>query len=219
MPRFFIDQCEIDAPPRETSSLDQLIKHIETKHLAPNAIIRDISIDGSALDEKDVAEDSSQFIEKLENGNRIDICTSSISDVAIESVQEAISYLGRVEALTPSLALSFQGSPDHQSFEHLKQLYEGFYWLSLLLDRIKSNFQLPLDEIQVDGEEWKEHHFKFVTTLKQLIDSQERSDFILISDLLEYELLPLVPKWREVFKVAARYVEQPCSSGQTPVKS
>ena len=35
--------------------------------------------------------------------------------------------------------------------------------------------------------------------LKQLIDSQERGDVVMLSDLLEYEILPMAPIWREMF--------------------
>ncbi|MCK7492399.1 MAG: hypothetical protein MZW92_12930 [Comamonadaceae bacterium] len=39
-----------------------------------------------------------------------------------------------------------------------------------------------------------------------MIESHQRSDFNLISDLLEYEVLPYIPAWKEIFGILSQRV-------------
>lgn len=74
------------------------------------------------------------------------------------------------------------------------------------MDKLETSFHITLDNIYVQGLSAREHHRKFISTLKQLIDSQERGDYVLVSDLLEYEILPQAPIWKEMFGIVSNKV-------------
>jgi hypothetical protein len=205
MTRFYINETEI-APPAGISSLDQILKHVEGIHLPPNSVVRQVHIDGLPLTPENFNAELAGVLTQVEEREKVEIITGTIEEIARDSIDEAIDYLDRIEKLTPSLAAGFQVSPGPESFETLRQLYEGLYWLNLLLDKLKTNFHLSLDDVPIHGTPVREHHQKFISILKQLIDSQERGDFILISDLLEYEILPLVPVWKDLFRIIASEV-------------
>jgi hypothetical protein len=199
MTRLFVNEREIPPPP-ELTSLDQVVRHVEQAHLPPDSIIRQISIDGLPLVSDELQQEPGTLLEGIEKRDRIDIVTGTVRDVATDSVREAVAYLDRITALTPDLAASFLATPGPEAFESLRQLYEGFYWLNLLLDRLESTFEITLDSLTVEGVAAREHHRKFVDVMKQLVEAQERQDFILIADLLEYEIVPQVPVWRQIFE-------------------
>jgi hypothetical protein len=200
MTKFYVDKQEI-SPPLDVSSLGNVIKQIEGAYLPPNSIVRQIQIDGVPLMPDDLPENHSEILQHLENREKIEIYTGTLGEIARDSIAEALDYLDRVEAATPSLASGFQISPGPESFECLRQLYEGLYWLNLLMDKLEKSFQITFEGVQIQDVPAKEHHQKFISVLKQMIDSHERGDFVLIADLLEYEILPLVPIWREMFKI------------------
>ncbi len=203
MTRYFLDSQEI-AIPTEACSFNQVLKHVESIHLPPNTVIRQIQIDGLPL----MPDSSEQFNlqSEIESRNRVDIFTGTIQDIAHDSIGEALDYLYRVETAIPSLSDTFQASPGPEAFESLRQLYEGLYWLNLLLDKLKANFQINYDGTLIQGVSASEYHQRFITILRQLIESQERRDYVLISDLLQYEICPLVPVWREMFQIVAEKV-------------
>jgi hypothetical protein len=199
MTRYFINEREI-APPLNISSLDQILKHVEDIHLPPNSVIRQINIDGHPL-VADSFPNPGDILRQMENRDKVEIFTGTISEIAHDSLVEALAYLDRIESVTPSLASSFQIYPGPESFENLRQLLDGFYWMSLLLDRVATNFQIELKDCLVQGISVREHLEKFIDILKQLIDSQQRGDFVLIADLLEYEVIPMVPIWKDIFSL------------------
>ncbi len=205
MTRFFINEKEI-APPLNASSLDQVLKHVEDAHIPPNSVIRRIRVDGLSLLPDALPENVGEILNQIENRDKIEIFTGTLPEIARDSITEAVAYLDRIETITSSLATSFQVSPGPESFNNLRQLCEGFYWLSLLLDKLEASFQISLEDVFIKEKPAREHLQKFIAVLKQLIDSQERRDFVLISDLLEYEVLPLVPIWREIFSFVSQKV-------------
>jgi hypothetical protein len=208
MARFFINEREI-APPLDISSLDQILKHVEDIHLPPNSLIRQIYVDGLSLMPDAFSRDPDGILQQMESRDKVEILTGTLWEIAHDSIIEAMAYLERIEAITPSLAASFQNSPGPGSFENLRQLYEGFYWLNLLLGKLETNFQMNFEKVFVQEMPVREHFEKFIAILKQLMDSQRRGDFALIGDLLEYEMLPLVPIWKEIFRCILQKVGVP----------
>jgi hypothetical protein len=182
MTRFFINDREI-TPPMDVSTLNQVLKYIEDTHLPPNTIVRKIQIDGLPLVMESFSDGQSDIFNQIDKKDKVEFFTGTVVEIARDSIAEALDYLNRIEIATPSLITSFQTSPGQEAYDNLKHLYEGFYWLSLLLGKLGANNQ------------------KFLATLKQLIDSQNQGDFVMISDLLEYEILPLVSVWREMFNI------------------
>jgi hypothetical protein len=200
MTKYYVNEREI-APPLDVSSLDKALKEIEGAYLEPHSVVRQIHVDGVPVMPDDFPEAPSEMLQHLENREKIEIYTGTLTEIARESIAEAFEYLDRVEAATPDLASGFQISPGPESFESLRQLYEGLYWLNLLMDKLKASFHISMDDVRIQDVPAREHHQKFISVLKQMIDSHERGDFILIADLLEYEILPLVPIWREMFNI------------------
>ncbi len=200
MTKFYINEREI-APPLDVSSLDKALKEIEDAHLTSNSVVRQIQVDGVPVAPDDFPKIPSEMLQHLENREKIEIYTGTLAEIAHDSIAEALEYLDRIETATPSLASGFQISPGPESFENLRQLYEGLYWLNLLMDKLEASFHINFNDVRIQDVPASEHHQKFISVLKQMIDSHERGDFILIADLLEYEILPLVPIWREMFKI------------------
>jgi len=208
MTRFFINDEEI-APPLDVSSLDQIIKQVEAAHLLPNTVVRKIQIDGLPLLPQGGYESPSELLEQIEKREKVEIFTGTLAEIANDSIEEAVSYLNRIEAATPSLAESFRFCPNAETFDNMRQLCEGFYWLNLLMDKLEANFQVHLEKMIIRGVPAAEHHQKFISVLKQLVESQEAGDLVLIADLLEYEFLPLVTVWREMLGAISARMKAP----------
>lgn len=203
MTRFFLDSREI-SPPFDVSSINQILKHVEDCHLSPNTVVRQIQVDGLPLLAE--SENTGDLLDRIDRREKVEIFTGTVTEIALDSLGQAREYLDRAEAAIPLLSTAFQTSPGPDAFQNLRQMYEGFYWLNVLMDKLKAHFHMCFNDALVQGIPVREHHQKFIEILKQLIESQERKDFVLISDLLQYEILPLVPVWREMFSIISEKV-------------
>lgn len=200
MTRFFVNNMEI-APPPNMSSLEEILKNLERGHLPPDSVIRQVQIDGAPLTIENRNESLAELLSQAECREKIEIFTGTMSEIARDAIIDAQEYLDRIAVATPQIAESFQGTPDQEGFQSLRQLYDGMYWLSLLMDKLIAGFQLNLEDVVIRDAPVSEHHQKFISVLKELIESQQKGDSAMISDLLEYEILPLVPIWKEIFGV------------------
>jgi hypothetical protein len=197
MTRFFIDQTEVQLPPMGVVSLKRVLQHVEERFLGPETIIRAVQVDGLPLALEDLGEVSST--ERFEHGEKVEIVTGNLAGVALDSVDQAISYLEHLEPVIVSLGDTFQVSPGPDAFARLKELLESFYWLNLLLDRLGTSFNFSFDSILVQGGAARELHQRFADKLKDLVDAQEMGDFVSVSDLLKYEMLPSLSGWKDLF--------------------
>ncbi len=196
MTRLYVDRQEVSPIPAGLTSIEQVLKLVEANHLSPQEVIRRVEIDGLPL----IPEDGGECLtDRIDDREKIEIFTGTITEVAIDSMREATTYLDRVESATPSLINSFRGDPGQESFAQIKQFYEGFYWLIMLLDRLGQSFHFTLESLRVGESNAAKHHQDLISTLKGLIDAQERKDYGLVADLLEFEMLPLISACKILF--------------------
>ena len=209
MARVFVDSQEVQATLTGTVSLDQVIQHLEETVLSPDSVIRQIHLDGMPVISPDAERTSEILRAPIEGRRSIEVSTGTVGELARDSIAEALAYLNRIESLTPRLAASFQVTPGPEAFESLRQLYEGFYWVNLLIDRLDTTFRIGLETVKIDGKSAGVRHRKFLDVLRQMVDAQERQDFLLVSDLLQYEVLTMVPVWRTTFSEIERRIGIP----------
>jgi hypothetical protein len=209
MARLFLDQREIAPPQAGFASLEEIVKHIELSHLPGNSVIRQIHIDGLPITSGEFTNNPAHLFANVNEREKIEVFTGTIWEVARDSVNEAVQYLDRIRALIPSVSSGFQVLPTSESFINLKQLCEGFYWISLLLDRLQTTFRINPETVSIRDINAREHQRRFVSLMKQMVEAQEREDYILISDILDFEVLPSVPVWKEMLE---KFGEKICNS-------
>ena len=206
MTRYYINGKEIEIP-QGLSSFDQLLKHIEDKCLESTDIIRKINVDDRSFTMESLGGDNDDL--NLDGDwEKVEIITGTLAEIAGESLAGAQEYLVKIENAAPALALKFQDFPESEDFSNLGSLCEGFYFLSILLDKLASGYQLKLNEIIVRGVSAQEHMLKFADIVKQLNEAQEKQEYLLIADTIEYEILPIVPVWKDIFETVSRIVAQ-----------
>jgi len=208
MIRLFVDHREIPSPPPGMDSLDQVLKHVEQAHLSPDCVIRQVTVNGIPVVCESFQTDEPGGKGKAASLGTIEISTAAIGDIARESIQEALSYIDRVEAAVPTLAASFQSPPGPEAFENLRQLYEGFYWLYHLLYRLNALLNGNTGKDQPEAASIKAHQDRFLGNLQHMVEAHELHDFALLADLLEYEIIPLIPDLKQHFLDMAVKAEQ-----------
>jgi hypothetical protein len=207
MTRIYVDEREIPPPPVAFEYLEEVIRHVESNFLQPDAVIRNVYIDGQPLMGEGVEIGANA---RIAGRGKVEIFTGTLKQIASDSLREAIAYVGRIEAAIPSIAQRFQIEPGPEAFKQLKQLLEGFYWLNMLVTKLSSAYGMDLQSTRILGILASEFYEKFTQILNQLVDAQERQDNLLIADLLEYEIQPLLPTWNQLFMEMER-----CSNSKT----
>ena len=198
MTRYYINGAEVDVP-ADFKSFDSMLKGVENQYLEPDTVIRQILVDGRPFSPESLRDDD-EYLDLAHDWEKIEFITGTLSDIAAESIDGAHEYLVKIESAAPALAAKFQDFPESEDFTNLGSLCEGLYFLGILLDKIAIGYQFKLDEIMVHGASVHEHMLKFADIVAQMCNAQEKEEFFLVADIIEHEILPFVPIWKEIFE-------------------
>ena len=206
MTRYYVNDREVEIT-SDFSSFDQMLKYVEDRHIDPTAVIREVHVDGRPIAPESIHEDDGSF-NRAGGWEKIEIFTGTLAEIAVESIAGALDYLVKIENAAPALAVKFQDFPEAEDFGNFRSLCEGFYFLCILLDKLAIGYQLKLNEIIVRDISLSEHLKKFADIVNQLNEAQEKQEYLLIADTIEYEILPIVPVWKEIFETISRIIGQ-----------
>jgi hypothetical protein len=196
MARLYIDKREVAQLRPDWTSLQQVVSFVESEHLTADSVIRDIQIDGAPLMTES---EGFQPPRSMERNQTIEIFTSSLKEVAMNSIREVVVFLERLENALPALASNFRSQFGKHDFDNLRELYEGFYWMNLLLDHLERSFDIDMGCVWADGLRVCDQHQIFASFFKEVSGAHEKRDFDMVAELLECRLMPSLPVWKRIF--------------------
>ncbi|MDI3540985.1 MAG: hypothetical protein PWP66_523 [Thermosediminibacterales bacterium] len=142
-------------------------------------IIKEIKINGLPYD-------SANLQEELKKTDAvIEIETQTPEELMLESMKTAVEYLPRLESGLKQVSELIQKGKDGEAISLFITSIDGLEWFGTILTHI--------DKWAVKGEK---HSEEYKSKLEELLNAWENKDMVLISDILEYEVCPLLNKSR-----------------------
>ena len=156
-------------------TLGDLLLHIEKEGVPQGNVVRAIKIDGqeSSPDSPEAQKTPLSEIATLE------VEISTLSDIINKNIENADAYLIR---LIPGI---------EKSVELFRM---GIDWLSQVLDMILTAKAISPDTV-FDGKSIQDRRASLVDLTQQMVDANKNQDWVLLADLLEYEILPYYQEW------------------------
>lgn len=114
-----------------------------------------------------------------------------MDEMRFEAFESAVHYIGRIQSGVPKIVESFQSGREDLGANMMIDLIGGIQWMVNLVTL--TNEHLKVEETKVEC---------LNTTLSQLNIAYENLDYVLIGDVLEYELLPVIDSLKPYFEKA-----------------
>lgn len=169
------------------SSPAEILRHIDTLVQNSGMIFSHLEVDGVA-----VVDDIDRYLtEKLDQIARIEIFVKTSLEVVTEVLESAFQYLGRALPSLEELAAAFYQGPDTSTWTNFELFLEGMDWLL----RITEYLRQPV--LVSDYQRYREFYQGLQAKLPELEKALEKSDYILIADLLSYEIIPALQDFRK----------------------
>lgn len=105
-----------------------------------------------------------------------------------EIMATAHDYLERFDNGCKCIIELFREGEESEALKLLPDAIEGLQWLSEVFELTKESHTGKLDYVEINN------------VLKNIEEALQDIDYILLSDLLEYEVLPITDKWIEQIK-------------------
>ena len=171
-------------------TLGDLVLHIEKEGVAQGNVVRSIQIDGkeSRPDSPVARKTPLSEIETLE------IEISTLSDIVNKNIENADAYLIRlIPGIEKSVELFRMGN-EQEANKFFINIIDGIDWLSQVLDMILAAKAISPDTV-FDGKSIQDRQASLVDFTQQMVDANKNQDWVLLADLLEYEILPYYQEW------------------------
>ena len=169
------------------STLKEVLDEILQDH--PESYVRRIWLEGNEVptDAQDTLMTSTSSIELLE------LELASLQDVLANNLRNAKEYLEKLIPGFQKAADLFRMENEQEANKYYLQILDGVDWFSqVVMTIIKScgdaNGEKDLAKRQQQLTEF----------ISQMLEANQNKDWVLMADLLEYEMVPFYEEWREI---------------------
>ena len=184
-----IDGQRSDLSVKSFDNLEDLLVKVMEDEQMNERIVTDVLVNDESFSEiyPHQAEDvAAQEIEKVE------IKTVPIREMAVNITRELYKVINLMNKGSRQIADLFRQADDMEALDMYQDLLEVTRDFLGMIGILRSEFNLQ----DIPGLESSLN--KFSELFSEMVDVQENEDWILLSDLLEYEFLPLVEEWKRI---------------------
>jgi hypothetical protein len=152
--------------------------------------IRRIWLDGqeASSNAQDTLMTSTASIELLE------LELANLKDLVTNNLTNAKEYLEKLIPGFQKAADLFRMGNEQEAHKFYLQILDGIDWISQVAQSIVNSRNNP-NEIQ----DLKKRQEKLTNLMTQMLEANQNQDWVLLADLLEYEMIPFYEDWQEAF--------------------
>lgn len=126
----------------------------------------------------------------LEADTEIEVTSQSISELVHQSLTELEQLLPELPQACSMLARVFQGDEAESGFQYFDEFARLWSEIKRREQQVVNALGLDLSEVEVEGRSLSAWHETLNARLQEAIKALETRDYVLLGDLLEYELTP-----------------------------
>jgi len=193
--QIYVDEREekMEFPPG--ISLGGIIDQICNQRISDDRVITHIRVNGQELleDEDGLLPDMpSEEIDSLE------LQTGFSQEMAFRGLLDAKDYLEKLNPGIEKTAELFRVGEESAAHEKYGLCLEGINWFIQVLEGARQVLGLDYKQMLFKGVSVQSHRENLDQIIREMSNSQSDQDWVLLSDLLEYELLPIMEGWKEI---------------------
>lgn len=184
-----IDGQQSDFSITNYTNLDELLVGLMSQENLDNRIVTDVLVNDEAFSEiyPHQAEDvDCRDIQKVE------IKTMGVNEMGVNIARELYKVIRLMNEGARQVADLFRRADDSEALEMYQDVLDVTRDFLSMIGALRDEFSLTKNAQFEDA-------VKDLSGLfSEMLEVQENEDWILLSDLLEYEFLPLVDRWRSI---------------------
>jgi len=186
-----IDGKQYDFGAQNLENLEQVFTRVVEDGYLENRIVTDVKINEEPFTE--IYPHQSEDIEMAEVES-VEIITMATDDMAVEITLELYKVVNIMAEGGKHVAELFRQADDAEALETYQDLLEVIRNFLRMVGVLRDEYSLK------DHAEYDNNAQELNDMFSEMGSVLENEDWILLADLLEYEFLPAVEKWKKVIK-------------------
>jgi hypothetical protein len=193
-----VDQRKVQLETSTVRNLEEVLFKLMADEIKKENIITAVIVNGQIYSEK-VPHDASRV--PIQDIRTLEIQTMSTEEVAWHFLIQSAKQIDRLIENARSVAELFRIADEGEANEEYASFLESLRLFLQMVNETQAILNLPLNRIPFQGEPVE----KKIQGLSALIDRmhqvQKDEDWVMLADLLEYELVPALDEWKLILSV------------------
>ena len=182
-----INGAETQDPSFQRETLEEVMNAIVKSR--QNSYIRRIWLDG-----QEVSSDSQDTLKTLTTSvELLELELAELQDLLANNLTNAKDYLVKLIPGFQKAADLFRMGNEQEANQYYLQVLDGIEWFSQVVIIIVSTQKNKSEEKSLE-----ERQKKLTDLMSQMLEANQNQDWVLMADLMEYEMIPLYKDWKEV---------------------
>ena len=168
--------------------LDSMVQH------TPGSYIRRIWLDEveSPPDDHETLQKNPSDIQSLE------VELAHLKDLVATNLANAVDYLKRLIPGFEKAAELFRTGNEQEANKYYLQILDGIDWFSQVVNIIMKPDAGEMVIPGSDNESMEARQAKLTDLMSQMLEANKKQDWVLLADLLEYEMVPFYKDWEKI---------------------
>ncbi len=184
----------------ECATLKDIIARLESDFVARGEVICEIRVNGVLLNDGDETR-----LGEMQSGEILDleIRSNQPSSLISDAIRSTLVLIPDLEKSCVSTAERFRGTDMGAAQKSFHECLEGCQWLVDTLIHVRgaaSGTGVPISQ----PERWFEAEKLIARVIREISEAYTLKDYVLVADLLEYELTGVLSVWREAIELESR---------------
>lgn len=129
---------------------------------------------------------------------RLDVETLDTNEVAQHFLARAHVFVGPIVQAVEQVAELFRVGDEQEASEHYLRVLESIQLFMQTLQSTREALSLDFDAARAEGVSAQGRLDRLSGLVKELLAAQEQEDWVLLSDILQYDLSPELNAWNEL---------------------
>jgi len=171
------------------ANLEQLLVKVMEENYLENRVVTDVLVN-----EESFSEIYPHQAEDMESNGlrRVEIRTMPVTDMAVSITEELYKVLKVMDAGAHEVADLFRKADDAEALEMYQDLIDVTRDFLGMIGVLRGEFSLK------HSTSFKDASDELSNLFTEMLEVIENEDWILLADLLEYEFIPAVERWKKI---------------------
>ena len=171
-------------------TLGDLLVLVEKGEVAQGNVVRSVKLNG----QESSPESSVTRQTPLSEIEILELEVSTLSGVINKNIENADAYLIRLIPGIEKAVELFRMGNEQEANKFFINIIDGMDWFSQVLDMIMVAKEISPDTV-IGDKSIQDRRASLIDFTQQMVDANKNKDWVLLADLLEYEILPYHQEW------------------------
>ena len=160
----------------------------------PGSYIRRIWLD----DQEFPSDDREALQKKPSDIDSLEVELANLKDLVATNLANALDYLKKLIPGCEQAADLFRAGNEQEANKYYLQILDGIEWFSHVVSVIMSPDEGETELPDTDDESLEVREKKLTDLMNQMLEANENQDWVLLADILEYEMVPFYKDWEKI---------------------